>query len=234
MPEQKEEWTMIGYGQSNLISDWTHAFDWLHGFAPVMDQINRYVNAIEGKRLDLDWKEICDRVPYLKDKPWIISKGRAWRDYLDNLENKMGCTLLEEECDGEHCVTLKLQASKKQPFLDIMHQLQISLTKYWEEHQLPQPYIVVGYGDDRVDNWFEGFEIVDEIADCIERACTKEIKLDWTLIFGQVEGLQDLVGFQPEGQSDLLEILETLSDAYVSRQVWTGAVGGVNPEGGQV
>jgi hypothetical protein len=222
MPEQKEEWITIAHGQDNLISDWSH------GFAPVMDQINRYVNAIDREQLDLDWEEICDRVPYLKAKPWNISKGRAWRDYLNNLEHTMGCTLLEEECDGEHSVTLKLRASQKQPFLNTMRQLQISLAKYWEEHQLPQPYIVVGNGDDRVENWYKGFDIIDEIADCIESAWDKKIELDWPLIFGQIEGLQDLVGFKPEGQRDLLEILEMLGDVYVSWQGWDAGAPGLS------
>jgi hypothetical protein len=180
MPKKKEEWITIAHGEDNMINDWAH------GFAPVMDQINRYVKAIDVEQLGLDWEEICDRVPYLKDKPWKISKGRAWRDYLDSLEHTMDCTLLDEECYGEHSLTLKLQASQKQSFLNTMHQLRISLAKYWEEHQLPQPYIVVGHGDGCIEDWCEGFDVVDEIADCIESSMEREIELDWPSIFNQI------------------------------------------------
>ena len=33
-----------------------------------MDQIDPYVMAIEEHQLDLDWEEICDRVPGLQGK----------------------------------------------------------------------------------------------------------------------------------------------------------------------
>jgi hypothetical protein len=56
MPEKKEEWITIAHGENNMINDW------VHGFAPVMDQINRYVKTIDVEQLDLDWEEICNRV----------------------------------------------------------------------------------------------------------------------------------------------------------------------------
>jgi hypothetical protein len=157
---------------------------------------------------------------HLRDKPWEISKDQAWRDYLDSLEHTMDCTLLDEESFGEPCLTLKLRASQKQSFLDTMHQLRTSLAKYWEDHQLPQPYIVVGHGDGCIDDWDEGFDIVDELADCIDRSYDKKIELDWPSIFSQIEGLHDAAegGLQPEGQRDLLELLELLPGVCVSWQ----------------
>ena len=139
---------------------------------------------------------------------------------MHSLEHTMDCTLLDEECYGEHSLTLKLQASQKQSFLNTMHQLGISLAKYWEDHQLPQPYIVVGHGDGCIDDWDEGFDVVDEIADCIESAWEKKIEFDWFSIFNQIEGLHDAAekGLQPEGQRDLLELLELLPGVYVSWQ----------------
>ena len=110
-----------------------------------MNQIDSYVNAIGAEALDLDWDEICDRVPYLKDKPFEISKEEPWREYLENLECTMGCNLLDEEWEdgmpgqSGYFLTLELQASQKEFFLKTMEQLLASLAKYWEEHQLPQP-----------------------------------------------------------------------------------------------
>lgn len=138
MPK-KEEWIVIAHGEDNIISYWDHAF------APVMDQIDSYVNTIDMEQLDLDWEEISNRVPHLKNKPWGISKDRAWRDYLENLEYTMNCTVLDEEWDGGmpgqsgHFLTLELQASQKQFFLNTMEQVRRSMAKYWEEHQLPEP-----------------------------------------------------------------------------------------------
>lgn len=50
MPENKDEWIVIAQGEDGLI---THRND---DFEPVMNQIDRYVNAIHGYQLDLDWK----------------------------------------------------------------------------------------------------------------------------------------------------------------------------------
>jgi hypothetical protein len=78
MFESKKEWIIIAQGEDNIITYWND------DFAPIMDQIDRYVNAIDVQQLDLDWEEICDRVPYLKDKPWEISKEEPWREYLNS------------------------------------------------------------------------------------------------------------------------------------------------------
>jgi hypothetical protein len=108
-----------------------------------------------------------------------------------------------------------------------MHQLRVSLAKYWEEHQLPQPYIVVGHGDGCIEDWYEGFDVVDEIADCIESSMEREIELDWPSILNQVEGLRD-IGLQPEGQRDLLELLDMLPGVYVSWEGWDAGAPGLS------
>jgi hypothetical protein len=139
MPENKDEWIVIAQGEDGLITHWNDDFE------PVMNQIDRYVNAIDGYQLDLDWKQICDRVPHLKGKPWEISRDQPWREYLENLEYTMGCDLTDEEWDAGmpgqsgHFLTLQLQASQKQFFLKTMEQLRNSLDKYWEEHHLQEP-----------------------------------------------------------------------------------------------
>jgi hypothetical protein len=67
MPENKDEWIVIAQGEDGLI---THRND---DFEPVMNQIDRYVNAIDGYQLDLDWKQICDRVTHLPAKILIAT-----------------------------------------------------------------------------------------------------------------------------------------------------------------
>jgi hypothetical protein len=139
MPKRKEKWIIIAEDEDDFISHWDD------DFGPVMNQIDSYVNAIGAEELDLDWAEICDRVPYLNDKLWEISKEEPWREYLENLEFTMGCNLLDEEWEdgmpgqSGHFLTLELQASQKELFLKTMEQLRASLAKYWEEHQLPGP-----------------------------------------------------------------------------------------------
>ena len=51
-------------------------------FAPVMQQIESYIFAIDDYQLDLNWKEICNSVPALRDKGWHISKDRPWEEHL--------------------------------------------------------------------------------------------------------------------------------------------------------
>jgi hypothetical protein len=139
MPKKKEKLIKIAEGEDDFINHWDD------DFAPVMDQIDSYVSAIDAEQLDLDWDEICDRVPCLKDKAWEISKDEPWREYLENLESIMGCNLLDEEWEdgmpgqSGHFLTLELQASQKEIFLKTMEQLRASLAKYWQEHELPQP-----------------------------------------------------------------------------------------------
>jgi hypothetical protein len=50
---------------------------WDDEFAPVMKQIEEYIDAIEVYQLELNWKEICDTVPALHGKAWDISKDHA-------------------------------------------------------------------------------------------------------------------------------------------------------------
>jgi len=66
MPRKNDEWIPIGYGEEGYITQWED------DFAPVMEQIDPYVFAIEEHQLDLDWEEICDRVPALRGKDWDI------------------------------------------------------------------------------------------------------------------------------------------------------------------
>jgi hypothetical protein len=59
-------------------------------------------------------------------QPWEISRDQPWREYLENLEYTIGCTLIDEEWDGGmpgqsgHFLTLELEASKKNPFIETM------------------------------------------------------------------------------------------------------------------
>jgi hypothetical protein len=59
MPRKNDKWIPIGYDEEGYITQWED------DFAPVMEQIDPYVSAIEEHQLNLDWKEICDRVPAL-------------------------------------------------------------------------------------------------------------------------------------------------------------------------
>jgi hypothetical protein len=136
---KQSNWIVIAQGEEGY-QTW-----WHDDFEPVMHQIDRHVNAIGVYQLDLDWEEICDRVPYLKDKPWDICKDRPWKDYWENLEYTMDCAFRDEIWDdgmpgqSGHFFTLKLKLSQKKSFLETMGQLRASLAKYWEEHQLPGP-----------------------------------------------------------------------------------------------
>ena len=133
----KEKWIVIASGGDGYNTGWHE------DFAPVMDQIARYVNAIDVYQLDLDWEEICDRVPYLKDKSWGIYKDRAQKDFFEALKSGMHCIYHDQEWEdgmpgqSGRLFTLELPASQKQSFLETMGQLQASLAKYWEEHELP-------------------------------------------------------------------------------------------------
>lgn len=136
---RKRKWIVIAQGGDGYKTFW-HA-----DFGAVMEKIGDYVRAIEWHKLNLDWEEICDRVSYLKDKAWNISKDRPWSDYWENFECTMDCILLNEEWDGgmpgqsENLFTLELLAAQKQSFLKTMRQLRASLAKYWKENQLPGP-----------------------------------------------------------------------------------------------
>jgi hypothetical protein len=134
----KNEWIPIGYGEEGYITQWEP------DFAPVMEQIDPYVIAIEEHQLDLDWKAICDRVPALQGEDWNISHDDLYSSYLSSLESAMDCFLREEVFDGAMPgqsgpdLTLELQTSKKQTFIQTMEQFLSSLEKYWREHDLPE------------------------------------------------------------------------------------------------
>jgi hypothetical protein len=140
MPQNKEEWIKIAEGGDGYNTYWDD------DFAPVMDQIERYIYAIGEHQLDLNWKEICDSVLALQGKAWDISKDNPWRDFLESLEYTMGCFLVDEEWDdgmpgqSGHIFTLELEASNKQSFLQSMEQLRSNLEKYWTEHHLPKVF----------------------------------------------------------------------------------------------
>jgi hypothetical protein len=135
---KQSKWIVIAEGGDGY-NTWYH-----DDFKPVMHQFGRYVQAIECYQLDLDWEEICDRVPYLKHKPWGISKDQLRGDYWETLEYTMDCALLDDIWgDGMlgqsgHFFSIKLKVSQKKSFLETMGQLLASLAKYWEEHQLPE------------------------------------------------------------------------------------------------
>ena len=71
-PKKKEKWIKIAEGEDDFIGHWDD------DFAPVMNQIDSYVSAIDAEQLDLDWDEICDRMPYLKEKPWASAPKRIF------------------------------------------------------------------------------------------------------------------------------------------------------------
>jgi hypothetical protein len=140
MSKNEEQWIKIAEGGDGYNTYW-------HGeFAPVMEQIERYIYAIDCYQLDLNWKEICDSVPVLRDEGWhiSISKDRPWKEFSECLEYWMDCSLLDEVWEdgmpgqSGHFFTLELKASKKQSFLTSMGQLLSSLEKYWKAHNLPE------------------------------------------------------------------------------------------------
>jgi hypothetical protein len=109
-----------------------------------MRQIERYIYAIDEHQLDLNWEEICNSVPALRDKGWHISKDRPWKEFTECLEHWMDCFMRDEVFEdgmpgqSGHFFRLELKASKKQPFLTSMGQLLSSLEKYWKAHNLPE------------------------------------------------------------------------------------------------
>jgi hypothetical protein len=135
--KKTDEWIPIGYGDEGYITQWED------DFAPVIEQIDPYVFAIEEHQLDLDWEEICDRVPALQGKDWDISHDDLYSSYLGSLELAMDCFLRSEVFEGAMPgqggpdLTLELQASQKQSFIRTMEQFLGSLKKYWKEHHLP-------------------------------------------------------------------------------------------------
>lgn len=138
MPQNNDKWIEIAHGEEGFITRWDT------DFAPVMNQIDPYIMAIDEYQLDLDWKEICNRVPALQGKDWSISKDDLFSTYLASLECTMDCFLREDEYEdvppGQSGpdLTLELQASKKESFIQTMEQFLISLKKYWREHHLPE------------------------------------------------------------------------------------------------
>jgi hypothetical protein len=138
MSENKEQWIEIAEGGDGY-NTW-----WDDELAPVMKEIEHYIYAIDAYQLDLNWAEICADAPALHDKAWDISKDQPWRDFLENLEYWMGCSLRDEEFDdgmpgqSGNSFTLELKASKKESFLISMGQLLSSLEKYWKAHNLPE------------------------------------------------------------------------------------------------
>jgi hypothetical protein len=109
-----------------------------------MDRIWQYIIAIGEYKLDLDWKEICDRVPDLRGKALAVYEDCLFRSYLESLEYSMGCFLRKDVYEDAQPgqagpdLTLELQASRKEWFIRTMEQLLRSLEKYWKEHHLPR------------------------------------------------------------------------------------------------
>jgi hypothetical protein len=93
-----------------------------------MEQIQSYIYAIEEHELDLDWKEICARVPSLNGMDWDISKENTWSSFLIGLEFCKGCNLLEWVWKGGmpgqsgHNFELEIKAFEKQNFLESMEE----------------------------------------------------------------------------------------------------------------
>jgi len=137
LSKKNDEWIPIGYGDEGYITQWEP------DFAPVMCQIDPYVMAIEEHQLDLDWEEICDRVPGLQGKYLTIFHDDLYSSYLNSLESAVDCFLREEVFDGAMPgqsgpnLTLEIEASKKQSFIGTMERFLSSLKKYWKEHHLP-------------------------------------------------------------------------------------------------
>ena len=125
--KNKEQWIKIAEGGDGYNTTWYDEF------APVMQQIERYLYAIDEHQLDLNWEEICNSVPALHDKGWHISKDRPWEEFTECLEYRMDCFLRDEVCEdgmpgqSGHFFTLELKASKKKSFLTTMGQLLSSL-----------------------------------------------------------------------------------------------------------
>jgi hypothetical protein len=67
MSKNEEQWIKIAEGGDGYNTYWDGEF------APVMEQIERYIYAIDEYQLDRNWKEICDSVPVLRDKGWHTS-----------------------------------------------------------------------------------------------------------------------------------------------------------------
>jgi len=138
MSENNEEWIEIGHGEEGFITRWDT------DLAPVMNRIWPYIVAINEHNLNLDWKEICDRVTDLQGKALNVYKDSLLRSYLESLECSMGCFLREDVYEDAQPgqagpdLTLELQASRKEWFIRTMEQLLMSLEKYWKEHHLPR------------------------------------------------------------------------------------------------
>ena len=138
MPKNKEQWIEIASGGDGYVTVWGGEFE------PVMQEIERYIDAIEQHQLDLNWKEVCAGVPALRGKAWDVSKDQPWEDFLESLEYCFGCFVSDEEWDGGmpgqsgHCFTIELKASERRSFLQSMEQLRSSLEKYWKRHHLPE------------------------------------------------------------------------------------------------
>jgi hypothetical protein len=138
LSENSEKWIEIAEGGDGYNTSWDGEF------APLMEQIERYIDAIEVEQLEVDWNEICDTVPALRGKDWDISKDQASRALLESLEYCMDCHLVDWEWDGGmpgqsgNMFKLELKTSQKQSFLQSMEQLRNSLENYWRKHDLPE------------------------------------------------------------------------------------------------
>jgi hypothetical protein len=69
--KNKEQWIKIAEGGDGYNTTWYDEF------APVMQQIERYLYAIDEHQLDLNWEGICNSVPALHDKGWHLIKRPA-------------------------------------------------------------------------------------------------------------------------------------------------------------
>jgi hypothetical protein len=138
LSENNEQWIEIAEGGDGYNTSWDGEF------APVMEQIERYIDAIEVYELEVDWDEICDTVPALLGKAWEISKDQASRAFLESLEDCMDRHLVDWQRDGGmpgqsgNMFKLELKTSQKQSFLQSMEQLRSSLENYWRRHDLPE------------------------------------------------------------------------------------------------
>jgi hypothetical protein len=91
MSNDEEQWIKIAEGGDGYNTYWHDEF------APVMQQIERYIYPIDNYQLDLNWEEICHSVPALCGTGWHISKDRPWEEFTECLECCWDCTLLDEE-----------------------------------------------------------------------------------------------------------------------------------------
>jgi hypothetical protein len=73
MSKNEERWIKIAEGGDGYNTYWHDEF------APAMQQIERYIYAIDNYQLDLNWEEICHSVPALCGTYQKIGHGRSSR-----------------------------------------------------------------------------------------------------------------------------------------------------------